>query len=89
MKTNAKAQTLDILKRLGSRGATTMELIHDTHNPAAARRVWDLQQEGHRIRKVKDGPGVYRWIYDGPPVPRPVQMTFTDLRGLLRVQREA
>ena len=76
-RTNTKLQVLDILKRMGSRGATTTELIHDTHNPACARRVWDLQHEGHRIDKRKEGDGIYRWIYRGPPLP-PQQLTLRD-----------
>jgi hypothetical protein len=84
-RTNTKAQILDILIRMGGRGATTRELIHDTFDPAAARRVWDLQHEdGHRIQKKKDGPGIYRWVYLGPPLPAPTQMTFDELRGILR-----
>lgn len=86
-RTNTKLQVLDILKRMGSRGATTSELIHDTFNPACARRVWDLQQEGHRIEKRKEGKGIYRWIYKGPPLPAPKQMTFDTLRDLLRADR--
>ncbi len=76
-RTNTKAQILAILVRMGSRGATTSELIHDTFNPAAARRVWDLQQEGHRIEKRNEGDGIYRWIYKGPPLP-PTQLTLRD-----------
>ena len=77
-RTNTKIQVLAILKRVGSRGATTSELIHDTFNPACARRVWDLQQEGHRIEKINEGGGVYRWKYLGPPLP-PQQLTLRDI----------
>lgn len=83
----AKDRILDILVRCGSRGVTTWQLIDETRCSAAARRVWDWQQEGHRIRKVKEGVGIYRWVYEGAPVTRPKQMTFSDLRGLLRVER--
>ena len=69
-KTTAKQRILDIIIKAGSRGVTTWQLIDETRHSAAARRVWDWQQEGYRIRKVKDAPGVYRWIYDGPPVER-------------------
>lgn len=91
MKTNAKAKILDILKRMGSRGATTMELIHDTGNPAAARRVWDLQQEGHRIEKRDEGHGVFRWIYRGAPTPRPFRpkLTQTSLLDMIRLEQRS
>ncbi|NBR87832.1 MAG: hypothetical protein EBT61_20415 [Verrucomicrobia bacterium] len=60
-----------------------MELIHDTGNPAAARRVWDLQQEGHRIEKVDEGGGVFRWIYRGAPLPQGPKLTQRSLLDLI------
>jgi hypothetical protein len=87
MKTDAKARILQLLKDAGSRGSLTWELINSTHCSAAARRVWDLQQEGHRIRKVKEGVGIYRWVYEGAPTPRPApkkKLTQYTLLDLLR-----
>lgn len=89
MKTNAKAKILQLLKDAGTRGSTTWELITSTHCSAAARRVWDLQQEGHRIEKRDEGGGVYRWIYRGAPEPKLHQMTFSELRTLIAVERNA
>ena len=85
--TNTKAEILRLVQLAGPRGTTTWELITQTHCSAAARRVWDLQQEGHRIEKRKEGKGIYRWIYKGPPLPAPKQMTFDTLRDLLRADR--
>ena len=83
---NAKAEILRLLKDAGQRGSLTWELITQTHCSAAARRVWDLQQEGHRIRKVKEGVGIYRWIYDGPPAHRIQfkQLSLIDVRQQIR-----
>ena len=72
---SAKGRILDILKANGEEGATTWDLINATHHSGAARRVWDLQQEGHRIKKVSEGNGVYRWIYQGPPPPPREKLT--------------
>ena len=85
-RTNTKAKVLDILVRMGGRGATTSELIHDTFDPACARRVWDLQQDGHRIKKVNEGDGVYRWVYQGPPPVRE-RLTQVSLLELLRQEQ--
>lgn len=90
MSTDRKAdgnKILNILKQCGSRGATTSMLIEETRNAAAARRVWDLQQEGHRIDKVNDGGGIYRWIYRSGPGPRPLPkptLTQASLLDLIR-----
>lgn len=66
---SAKDKILVILKRCGSRGCTTWELISETHHSRAAGRVWELIDEGHRIEKREEGRGIVRWIYRGyePP----------------------
>lgn len=67
---SAKDKILDILKRCGSRGATTWELISETHHSRAAGRVWELiEEDGHRIDKREEGRGIVRWIYRGHPEP--------------------
>lgn len=83
MKKNAKAEILRLLKDAGTRGTTTWELINSTHCSAAARRVWDLQQEGHRIDKVDEGGGVFRWIYRGAPLTQGPKLTQRSLLDLI------
>ena len=80
---SAKDRILAILKRAGSRGATTWMLINETHHSAAARRVWDLQQDGHQIEKVNEGDGVYRWIYRRAPLPKQERLTPFTLLDLI------
>lgn len=92
--TNAKARILQLLKDAGTRGATTWELITSTHCSAAARRVWDLQQEGHRIDKKAEGDGVFRWVYRGSPAlaivrKKKPQLTQASLLDLLRLEQSA
>jgi len=80
----AQDRILAILLQCGTKGATTWELIDATRHSAAARRVWDLQQEGHRIDKVSEGNGVFRWIYRAAPTPQKERLTQTTLLDLIR-----
>jgi hypothetical protein len=65
------ARTLAVLKRAGSRGLTTMDLIREASCAHPAADVWHLNRRGWRIscefeRTSESGARVFRWKLQGP-----------------------
>lgn len=63
---DAKQRVLDVLKAHAPEAVTTWALIHEAGTSAAARRCWDLKNEGYDIEKVHVRGSTYAWRYRGP-----------------------
>jgi hypothetical protein len=57
-----KQRVLEALEQAGAAGLTTRELMDRGGGMRPPNRIHDLREEGHAIRTIPEGRGVYRYV---------------------------